>query len=380
MDAARGKRAVERWRQGWGRTLGVGLFGVLLLARTVAAWAEPVPSPEQLLTATLHADDLQKQNLDPGGWWNDAPEFNGRLEPDSRPEMLTYVMSHLFGKPDDNPAEVATGLHLYATAAASADDFTASTAADKQDYGGIVDGPKIGDQSRYLRQAADNEHEAGAALHFQIGRYRVRIDVGGKAGGISANQLAALGKVVLGRLAELDAGKLAEPPLPEVAKFLPAASDQFKPVLGPAVMESEAWAWVWSNGNSALGMSPRLRAMLHDHVTPSGPVIRRYGLAANPGNVAELTLMPFSDADAAAQYITEAKREDPRRGAIVTSDGDIIVSPPIPDVSPAYRVERRVGRYVADIACFAPFAPTSSACAAAAKQLAEEAIKAIPEK
>jgi hypothetical protein len=366
----------SRMRRPWQWALGIIFLGGGLLPAAPAAAAQP--SPEQLLAATVHAGDLAEIN--PGGWWDDAPEFNGGLEPDSGADLLTAVMSHVFGKPDTAPAEIATNLRLYDKAAAGADEFAASLDADKRDFGELVEGPKVGDESRYLHQAADSEHEGGAALRFRFGRYLARIDVAGDASAIAADRLAALGKIVIERLTQLDAGKLAAPDLPELAKSLPPADDAFKPVLGTATLSSQAWGWVWSSQASALVVSGRLRALLRESVHGEQPVVRRYGLAANSSEVAEVTLMPFRSGDAAIRYLAEAKREDARRAAIANSDGDVTVSPPIPDVAPAYRADLRVGRYVAEVTCFAPFAPTATVCETAVKDLAERAKKMLPAK
>lgn len=360
------------WRLCASALLGIGLLGELFL--TPAGAQQTAPRPEQLLAAAIHASDLAQVN--PGGWWDDVPEFNDRLEPDANAETL--VIAHVFGRPDDGPAEVATSLRVYAKSAAAADQFGAALAADKQDYGEIVDGPKVGEQSRYLHQAADSQHEGGIALRFQFGRYLVRIDVGGDASTMAPDDLAALGKLVLDRLSQIDAGKLAAPALPDLAKALPPADDAFTPAIGTATFAPQAWAWIWSSQNSALVVSARLRGLLTQTVKDERPVMRRYGVAAIPNNIAEVAVMPFRTADAAGRYLTEAKREDPRRAAITNNEGDIDISPPIPDVSPAYRADIRVGRYVAEVTCFAPFAPTSSACDAAVKALAERAKKLLP--
>jgi hypothetical protein len=356
-----------------------GIAFVIAALAAMPALAQPAtPSPEQLLAASVHADDLVGVN--PGGWWDDAPEFNGRLEPDSAPDLVTFVMSHVFGRPDVAPAEVATALRLYGRAASAADAFDATADTDKKDYGESVDGPKIGDQSRYLHQAADGEHEGGVALRFRFGRYLARIDVGGDASTMTIDRLAALGKIVADRLGQLEAGKLAAPSLPDLAASLPPADDNFKPVFGTATLASQAWGWAWSTQTSSLIVSGRLRQMLRDSVRNESPVMRRYGLATSANAIAEVTVMPFKNADAATRYLVQAKREDARRAAIANTEGDIMVAPPIPDVSPAYRADLRVGRYIAEVTCSAPFAPTPAACATSVKELAERAKKKLPEK
>lgn len=349
----------------------LGFLGGSLL--TPAAYSQVSTTPEQLLAAAIHAGDLD--GVDPGGWWDDVPEFNDRLETDASAD--TFVIAHVFGRPDDGPAEIATSLRLYAKPAAAADQFDASLATDKQDYGETVDGPKVGEQSRYLHQAADSQHEGGLALRFRFGRYLVRIDVGGDASTMVPGRLAALGKIVVDRLGQIDAGKLTAPALPDLAKALPPADDAFTPVMGTATFASQSLAWIWSSRTSTLVVSSRLRELL-TNIGDERPVMRRYGVAANSSNVAEVDLMPFRSADAAGRYLAEAKREDARRAAITSNEGDIDISPPIPDVSPAYRADIRSGRYVAEVTCFAPFAPTSAACDAAVKALAERAKKLLP--
>jgi hypothetical protein len=363
-----------RWRAA---VLGV-MGGALLGALGSPAGAAPAPTAEQLLAATLHADDLTMAKIDPGGWWNDMPEFNARLEPDTPSDMLDFVAAHVFGKPDEAPTEIATALHLYETPDGSAAAFAAAAEIDKQDYGPPIEGPKIGDRTRYMHQAADNEHGGGSALRFQAGRYLARIDAGGQAAGISSEQLAALGKIVIGRLADIDAGKLAAPAVSELAKYLPPADDAFQPVLGTATVSSQSGGWIWSSQNSSLMVSPRLRGFLRDRANGPAAVMRRYRVTASPNNVADLTLMAFRDARTAGQYLAETKRVDPRRAAISSEEGDVTVSPPIPDVAPAYRADLRAARYVVEISCFAPFAPTATACEAAVRELAERAKKMLP--
>ncbi len=251
-----------------------------LLLRPAAAQQTP-PAPEQLLASAIHADDLAKVN--PGGWWNDLAEFNDRLDPGGGAGEVTSVTAHVFGKPDNAPAEVATSLQLYTKAEAAAEAFAAAAADDTRDDGAIVDGPKMGDESRYLSQAADSEHGGSTALRFRLGNYVARIEVGGAASTMTRDQLAALGQLVHRRLRQLDAGKLAVPALPELARDLPAADQGFGQVLGTATLSSGALSWIWSKQNAALVVSNRLRTLLQEAAGNEQPVSRRYSLAASSG-------------------------------------------------------------------------------------------------
>jgi hypothetical protein len=349
------------------------LSQLLLLAP--AAAPQTRPAPEQLLASTIHADDLAK--VSPGGWWNDLAEFNDRLEPGGGADEVTSVTAHVFGKPDDAPAEVATSLQLYTKAAAAADAFDATAADDTRDDGPVVQGPKVGDQTRYLYQTADREHEGTAALRFRSGSYVARIEVGGTASTMMRDQLASLGEMVLGRLHELDAGTLAIPALPALAHDLPPAQGAFERVLGTATLSSEALSWIWSKQASALVVSNRLRTLLKEGAGNEQPVLRRYSLAASRANVADIVVIPFRAAQAASRFLSEIRREDARRAAVANDEGGVQVAPPIPDIAPAYRADIRVGRYVAEVTCVAPFAPTSSVCAPAVKDLAARAMKSL---
>jgi hypothetical protein len=127
-------------------------------------------------------------------------------------------------------------------------------------------------------------------------------------------------------------------------------------------------------------VSNRLRMLLKEGAGNEQPVLRRYTLAASPTNVADIVVIPFRAPQAASRFLSESKREDARRAAVAYDEGDVKVAPPIPDVAPAYRADIRVGRYVAEVTCLAPFAPTSSVCAAAVKDLAARAMKSLPQK
>jgi len=348
----------------------------LLLLASAAAQQTP-PAAELLLQSTIHADDLAK--ADPGGWWNDLAEFNDSLDPDGGADEVTSITAHVFGKPDNAPAEVATSLQLYTKASAAAAAFDDDAADDTRDDGAIVDGPKVGDESRYLYQAANGEHEGSTALRFRLGKYVARIEVGGTAASMTREQLAALGRLVLGRLRQLDNGKLAVPALPALAHDLPPADSIFDRVLGTATPSSEALSWIWSKQVSALVVSRRLRMLLKEGAGNEQPVLRRYGLAESPADIADIVVMPFRAAQEASGFLSEVRREDARRAAIAREEGGVEVAPPIPDVAPAYRADIRVGRYVAEVTCVAPFAPTSSVCAAAVKDLATRAKKSLPQ-
>lgn len=367
--------AIRGRERGAKRRLAPVLIACLLALPFAASARQQPPTPEQLLAAALHAGDLAGIGA---GWWDDAPEFNDRLESDAGSDMLGFVMAHVYGKPDEAPAEVATGIHVYEQAAEARDAFEQSADTDRQDFGATFDGPKIGEQSRYLRQAADTEHEGGVALRFRYSRYLVRIEIGGDAASLPPTQLAKLGTTVVERLSRLEAGTLAVAALPPLTQALPPADAMFTPVLGTAELSPQSWAWVWNSRAGRLVISWHLAGILRDNVKNEVPVLRRYGLATGRNSIAEVTVMPFRTPAAAQAYLAEAKREDARRSALTEQEGDMVVSPPISDIAPAYRGDLRMGRYVAEMICYAPFAPTPASCGGAVMELAGRVKKTLP--
>ena len=91
---------------------GVSILAAMLLCLGSVSASE-TPTPEQVAAAGVQASDLEKIKLAPGGWWNDAPEFNGRLYTSlGPPPVEVFVMTHVFGLPDNDPSGVATALSL----------------------------------------------------------------------------------------------------------------------------------------------------------------------------------------------------------------------------------------------------------------------------
>lgn len=353
----------------------------VLLVLCAAGWsasrAETVPSPEQVLAAGIHAGDVTAMRLPPGGWWDDGPEFNGRLD-NPETELVFFVVKHVVGKPDDDPAAVDTALSLFSDAAASAAAFKARADDDKQRYGELAPGPKVGDQSRYMRQAASGSEKASSSLRFRFGRYLARIDVSGKAAPVPDATLAKLAKTVVARLTRLEAGKLPAPALPELAKALPEADGEIGPVMGSASGPSDWWSWVWRTDGARLVVSAKLRALLHAGVGKAEPVVRIYGLRAQPDNLVAVTIMPFSRDALASQYLKEDHKEDPKRSMAADDDTEIVVRQLDPEVGKTYYATFRRGRYIAEVDCFAPYADTAPACEGAVRAMAERVAKRVP--
>lgn len=323
------------------------------------------PSTEQLLAAAVHAHDVQRLLRSPGGWWDDQPEFNDRLDPALGKTLVFYVVSHVFGRPDSNPSDVDTAVDLYSSASAAAAEFASLIGSDRQGFGALVTGPAVGNRSRYLQRAAGHGNDVGSTVRFQVGRYLVRVTVAGKAAPVSTAVLAGIARAVAARLLQLDAGKLPSPPLPKIAQRLPEADATFGPILGSAVATSD-W-WVWRMRGSEYVVSPKLRALVRAGMGDQLGVFRVYRFAAHPDNVVTVTLMPFLNAAFASRYAAESLRES---GGASATDTKVVVTPPH-GADMGYTTNFRDGRYGVAVTCWSPFGKTTPACAGAVRAMAQ---------
>ena len=351
---------------------GVSMLAAMLLCLGSVSASE-TPTPEQVAAAGVQASDLEKIKLAPGGWWNDAPEFNGRLYTSlGPPPVEVFVMTHVFGLPDNDPSGVATALSLYGDASATKAKFDQSAGLDKQNFGNLVDGPSVGDQSRYMRRAGDSNNSALAAVRFRYGKYLVRIDTAGKAAELSTQTLAGLAKVVIGRLDSLEAGELSPPSLPQVAKRLPLADESAGPIMGTAGLVSDSQAWVHKSDGS-LVISPKLRTLVDKGIKEG--VTRRYVVTAQPDNVLDLSIVEFRNDRTAQQYSVADRKEDQtpwtEKPTLVKSAG--------PNQNSYYLTQFIIGRWGVAIVCDNPYKPRpdsapASACVNASQHM-EERVK-----
>lgn len=355
-----------------------GLLGAMVLAVSLGtAAAQNSPASETLLAATVRASDVSAIRLAPGGWWDDAPEFNDRMDPDGPPGALDFVYRHVFGKPDDDPAEVATALTAFADPADAAADFERRAESDRKLYGEPTQGPSVGDQSRYMRRSAGKSGGAAASLRFRSGRFIVRIDANGAAAHVSADTLAKLGGVVVDRLSQIETGKLSPPAPPTLAKAMPAADAEFGPVLGTAGLPAEAQAWIWSPKKRRLVISPRLRRLVTAAVEDGQVAFRRYALAGKAGTVVDLTLVPFKRRRALSHYLDASTRDTlgrahPKRPIVGKNGIKVFIVPPLPGGVLVYHSEFRRGKTAVEISCFAPYGKAPEACAGAVQDMADK--------
>ncbi len=329
-----------------------------------------IPGPEQLLAVTITAQDLATAKAAPGGWWNDEPEFDGIMDPAAEPGSLSLVVSAVYGKPDNDPSEMRTAVTPYTDAAASRHAFEHMAAADAKSYGATIPGPQVGEHCRYMELKATKDADPQRSLRIQYGRYIARIDAVSGAAAISTQGLASLGRLVVERLKALDAGKLAVPPLPELAKAFPAP-EIFSVTTGSATLDRDSFAWIWTqkvNGRAAA--SPKLRAILEGDAAAGRAVVRYYTVRGAPGNIVGVVVMPFSDVGGASRYFKETFAEDAK--AIPSADDTkIVLSQPDSDF-PYYRASFRAGRHAVQVTCGAPYLKTLPACKAAVQRLATQ--------
>jgi hypothetical protein len=329
-----------------------------------------IPGSEQLFAVTITAQDLAAAKIAPGGWWNDDPEFDGIMDPTAEPGSLSLVISAVFGKPDNDPSEVRTAVTPYTNTPASRRAFEHMAATDMKYYGATIAGPLVGERSRYMELKATKDADPSRSLRVQYGRYIARIDATGASAAISTQNLASLGRQVVERLKALDAGKLAIPPLPELARALPAP-EMFSVSMGSAVQDRDSFAWVWTKKHGGrLVISPKLRAVLLADPAAGKAVMRRYTVGGAPGNIVEVVVMPFVDAGGAARYFKASFAEN-LKATPRSDDSQIVLTQPDSDFQ-AYQAAFRAGRSAVEVTCWAPYGQISPACKAAVQHLANQ--------
>ncbi|MCL5275374.1 MAG: hypothetical protein M1434_11635 [Chloroflexi bacterium] len=330
---------------------------------------------EDLLAAALSPADVQKLIPDPNQWWPEFPQFNVGFSASTTgkkvPGEQFFVLQNYRQVSPLAQGRVESGLTLYVDDKSAADSFTALP--DTNDKGGVpMDGPAIGDESRYFTRcekpcgpsATKTPYET--TLRFRVGAIIGRISIFYQLGYGTAEALAKYAEPVVEKSRALLSGHLKATPLPgQYGSQLPAASADVGPILGSSVNPVESWALIDTSGKPEK-VRDQLRSL---GATELG--FRRFALPADRDQVVEVTLFPFSDDKAAATWIQTFLHN--ARSSAGTLDagntGKLSAFEKTPDGD--YELQFAAGSFVGDVFCYAPYASTSSACEAPVRRLAE---------
>ena len=372
----------------------LGLIGLLLATGCGSGPAQPAPSPpaeatpapveltpEDLLAASLSPDDVATLFPQPNSWWAFFPEFNVGFNPASSGPVAGsrfYVVQNYQEVSGVSDGQVQTTLNLFQDETSAADWFRAS--ADSNDKGGVsVEGPAVGDEWRYFHRNKSDADGPSTAPQFESTlRFRAHLIVGrvsvfSSSGYEEAANLADYAAPVVKRIGALIDGSLrASPPPERIARLMPSesAARDIGPIFGSSVAPAESWALIDLTGDP-WGVRDQLRNL---GATELG--FRRYGLAADPDQVIEITLFPLEDSKAAAKWV-QGFIDQAHEGALRPANTGDLSAFTSYDGS-TYELQFAKGRVVGDVTCFAPFADTAATCEAPVKALAEQWYAELP--
>src|SRR3990172_4738201 len=139
---------------------------------------------EGLLAATLSPDDIRELLPQPEAWWPSFPEFNVGFDPapsEIEGERFWVVQNYqrVGGAANE---QVQTTLILFDSELAAGEGLTAIAEANDQN-GKTVEGPTVGDESRYFTRETSDEEDSTApppfetTLRFRVGPVVGRISI-----------------------------------------------------------------------------------------------------------------------------------------------------------------------------------------------------------
>jgi hypothetical protein len=335
-----------------------GLLALVLLLAGGSAAARPLtPTPltaEALLAANVSAKTVQA--VAGRSWWPQPPAFDTVVfQSDPQPKVTTGITFEQLG---GNGTLTST---LYAF---RSDDQATKFLLYAELVGPPVDeqNPIVGERRAYYTTTLPSGDPA-TRLSFTRGRVGVSIQVNGERW--SAARIGAVAKPIDAGIQGLLAGTLRPPAIAAADRArLPSGAAAPGPLLGTAALGDEAWATVDRDGSarSVRSALERRDAKL---------LFRRYLRRGSPTDVIETTLFAFPSASSALGWFR------PFAAGVVGSSEALDAG----DTGPraAYRHGREnyelrfaVGRYVADVFCYAPFVTNPSpACEAAVRTTAE---------
>jgi hypothetical protein len=329
------------------------------------------------LAATLSSDDIRELLPQPEAWWPAFPEYNIGFDP--APTEIAgerFWVAQNYQRVDESANElVQTTLILFDSESAAEEGLVAIANANDQDSTTVA-GPAVGDESRYFtRETADDTDPAApptleTTLRFRIGPVVGRVGVFSDQGYAEPETIASYVERIEGKVHAFLAGRLEGELLPEWMSELmpsPAAAEKAAvgPVFGSAVRPPDSWALIDSTGDP-VAVRERLQAL---GATELG--LRRYGLEADPDLVVEVVLFQMTDEEAAASWAQDFLAQVTTETALNAGETGTVSGFTSYDGS-FYELQFAKGRFIGDVACFAPFGETSQACEEPVRTLAEQ--------
>lgn len=332
-------------------------FAVLAAAGAAVACPSSAQEPrrEQLVAATMDADDLRKIGL-AGDWGVIDVDVTSALSAERRGPATTYVVVELMNWSDG--ADFESAINLYPDAAAATAAYNNRRAQDVEAFGPIADAGLPG--ARLMRRETQERLGHEATLRWRHGRYVARVT----AASASPIATASLRKAVAAinrRLDAIDAQKSPMPTLPALASHLPPATEAL-PAIVTYSSRSDLWTWAPENGEEK--PSARLHELLSKTVGDGRLVRRVYAIGHMPGHAVSVTIIPFKSAADAAASLPRGGAYD--HAAQKTETGD------------SWNATASKGAHGVEVICSAVDRPASNECQKLVPQLMDETLARLP--
>lgn len=340
-------------------------------------------TPQDLAGTVTTLGDVQGRVPDPDLWWPRFPEFyvvGYGVAAETEPAGELFYVVQAFERVDSQrPGRIESTLILFEDEDTARAGF-AELSSERDAGGTSIDGPPVGDAWRYFTRGESSDL-AEATLRFQTGTTVGRVSVFGVTDA-SAELLAAHASLVVDRIAGLLSGMPVATLNPDLVSLLPPDHvDGIGPNLGTAIAPTKSWALL-DLEHDPIQVESKLRDLGATELA-----IRRYGLLEDSGHVLEVVLFPFADEDASSAWLQDFRDQaagyvslDPGRTGRLGTFGLQIPSAEAAAESwgDNYELQFAVGRFAADVSCFALFDERASpSCETPVRRLAEAWFSAL---
>ncbi len=365
------------------------IASVILTACSSGPILQPTPANSQNAAHALTAQDLFAAVLTPSDistvytaeWWQAPPEFYVGIGAKNDPAGVNRQawIRQEYTRTNLRPGQlerVVLALYLYDSPASAAGAFAGvRQSQDKQ--GTPVDGPAVGEESRYW-QYSGTGNPAETAIRFRVGSVMARLSVLHASSLEKTATVAQLAGLLAQKTQSLLGGSLTAAPLPaDLVKLMPSPSstDEVGTVVGSAVEPMEAWALVASPSQ------PEMVATELKRMGAKQLAIRNYSLKIDRNLMVLVTLIPLSTENAATDWVSGFKQAAESNGHLNAGQtGPLSALTQYGQVG-AYELEFAKGRYVVSAYCSQAFQDAGAkveACEQATRRMAELWYAAMP--
>lgn len=341
-------------------------------AGTPKAQSAPALTSEDLLAATLKPSDIKRLFPNPEHWWPAFPQFNtGLLEP--QPGERLFVIQNYRLVDQTLNGEIENAMILFDDEKSAAAAFNSLVDADAAKVK-VLSGPQIGDESRYFNRVEEGEQlPCSGTVRFRVGSITGRFTMKNQCEAAKPEDLARYAKPILEKARALLNGSLRAAPIAsKIACRMPRAFSPVDRNLGTAIISPDSWT---------LDDTAKNPPAVRDRLMKLGAGdlgFSRFTLGGEPSQVLDVVLFSFPNEESASEWV-KGFMDEKETGKLLpagkTGNVSKFVNHPVPAEEAGfgilYELQFARGRYAGDVACFAPYGKTSTACEDAVRRFAE---------